>query len=143
MAHYPDASLTIAALANSGALYDPESIEMGVARVILGLPEPELSETEMDEEDVRRFSGVYDARSVWFRLAADGDGRRLRLTMQGPAEDSWEYVQLAMARVGEREFVARDSPDAVRLKFADGMPPDQPTSVWVDIVGIRWYGVRR
>ena len=142
LAYYPDRKLTIAVLANSDALYDPESIEMGVTRQILGLPEPETEDVGIDESELELLTGVFDAHSIWFRLTASEDRQRLIMTMQGPAEESWEYVRLEMVRVGRRELVAVEAPEAVRVRYHGDPSVGELPFVWVDIVGTRWRGVR-
>ena len=96
----------------------------------------------MDELELEEFSGMFDARSVWFRLEPDDARRRLTMTMHGPAEDSWEFIELEMLRVSEYEFVSHDAPETVCIRFhgdpASGIRPFAE----IDFVGVRWSAVR-
>ena len=59
LAFYPEAGLGIAVLINSGS-GRPGLLENRIARVVLGMEQPEIAEVELPESELRRCAGTYD-----------------------------------------------------------------------------------
>ncbi len=56
---YPDDDLIVAVLTNCGCS-EPASLEARIARAVLGVPEPEYAPVALNENDLERYTGVYD-----------------------------------------------------------------------------------
>ena len=99
LALYPDASLGIAVLINSGS-GRPGLLENRIARAVLGMDQPEVTEVEVPESELRRCAGTYDpGRSPVTLRLEDGElfgfGERLVPVGDGvfhPEEDPFTTV---------------------------------------------------
>jgi hypothetical protein len=134
LAHYPDDDLTIAVLTNGGRLW-PEAIEKAIARAFLGLPTPAVRDLPLDPAERDRRVGTYDFGVFPVRVVrVEEDGGRLKFVLR---EGAQEYTLLNQ---GDRSFVARDEPDAIRLDFeADGVPAG---TLVIEMAGMHWYADR-
>lgn len=56
---YPDDDLTVVVLANTGSA-SPDVLESAIARALLGIPEREIHEVSLAEEELKRYAGLYD-----------------------------------------------------------------------------------
>jgi hypothetical protein len=103
LAHYPDERLTIALLCNNGraAL---EVIETRLARHVLAVPEPTVTEVAVSTDQLDRLVGNYRQDSTTLPVLRDDAGLRL--------------ADAPLRPVADRAFVLAADPDT-RVTFDD------------------------
>src|SRR5262249_40962185 len=85
--YYPDADLTIAVLTNTQtSMIAPASLELKIARIVLGKPTPQIADRPLAESSARRFAGDYavtDMRFGFDRLGFSVQGGALQMVFGG------------------------------------------------------------
>lgn len=127
LAYYPDDDLTIAVLCNTGSA-NPEVLESRVARLFMGLPEPDIREVPLRAQQLSRYAGTYHPGRAPFRVAVQDGGLVLfgnRLRHIGnhtfvPVDDPYQRVtfrvegdsvmELTTEREGHRTVARRVTP---------------------------------
>jgi CubicO group peptidase (beta-lactamase class C family) len=138
--YYPDRAATIAVAGNSDTLFDPDAIEVTIARILFDLPTSQRPAFRRGDAHV--FAGEFDAGSVRFRVEAKG-ADSLTLVMLSPDDPPHEYLSTDLVRIGPDAFVGADSPDVVSARFVRDPGDDRPTIALIDVVGLPWKAVRR
>ena len=70
---YPDEDITIIILTNNQADAPvPSSLEQKIARVVFGLPQPEISDLTVNEDDLARYAGNYYLHPYLFGMKRMG-----------------------------------------------------------------------
>ena len=59
LAWYPDDDLIVAVLANSGSA-EPGPLQARIARAVLGVAEPDHAPVALEEDELKRYAGIYD-----------------------------------------------------------------------------------
>lgn len=130
-AYYPDDELTIVVLTNRGNVRT-EAIERRLARLALGMPEPDYAGRELPPEARGRYPGSYDIGVFTIRVT-DREGRFwLEMPRPGPTTP--------LRYVGNGLFVSDTDPDAYQLAFAEGEGP--ASEVTLLMAAMHWYGVK-
>lgn len=106
LVHFPDDGLTIAVLANTDGAR-PSRLTRQIARVALGLPEPEIKALPLGPEEARRYIGEYDLGELRIRVFEEGG--RLRAQPTG-------RPILDLLYQGEHEFIVEQDPE-IRIVF--------------------------
>ena len=111
LTRYPDDDLTIAVFTNlGGASAIAQVLEPRLARLVLGLEEPEVLDIPLSEEELSALAGTYDAGAFWFEAIPEGERIALRMRTAGD-EDVFEYDRRLLYNQGGGRFIAIDAPE--------------------------------
>jgi CubicO group peptidase (beta-lactamase class C family) len=80
--HYPDDSLTVAVLANSGS-WSPNQLSDRIARAALGIPEPMMRDLVLAPAERERYAGAYRLGPLEIRIYERGDSLFAQASGQG------------------------------------------------------------
>lgn len=120
LSRYPDDDLTVVVLTNCGNC-DPTTVEQGIARVVLGIPEPKTKDIALPEEERGRYLGRY-ALAPGLVLRVFEEGARLRV--QGTGQPA-----VTLLFQGDHTFVLEPDP-SVKLVFRQGGPRSAALSLY-------------
>lgn len=134
IAYYPEAEITVVVLANRFAF--PEHVERGVARALLGLPEPAAREVAREvpltADQRRRYAGAWDVGVHGGPVRVVDRGGRLWFTLAAPP------IELPLRHLGDGELVSAEDPDGYRLVVS----PDGRDLRLLGMGMMTWYGRR-
>jgi hypothetical protein len=112
LARYPDDDLTIAMMTNLGqASRIAYHLEPRIARVILGLDEPEIRDQPLDAREMARFVGSYDAGAFRFDVVPEGNRVALIMRLASDDEERDVYDRRTLLFQGGSAFVADGAPE--------------------------------
>ena len=118
LTRYPDDDLTIAIFTNlSGASAIAQELEPQLARLVLGLEEPEVLDIPLNEEEQAALAGTYDAGAFWFEAIPEGERIALRMRTRGD-EDVFEYDRTLLYNQGGGRFIAIGAPEWREVLFS-------------------------
>ncbi len=124
LTRYPDDDLTIAIFTNlGGASAIAQELEPRLARLVLGLEEPEILDIPLSEEELSALAGTYDAGAFWFEAIPEGERIALRMRTRGD-EDVFEYDRRLLYNQGGGRFIAIDAPEWREVVFS-GEPAEE------------------
>ncbi len=124
LTRYPDDDLTIAIFTNlSGASAIAQELEPLIARLVLGLEEPEVLDIPLSEEELSALAGTYDAGAFWFEAIPEGERIALRMRTRGD-EDIFEYDRTLLYNQGGGRFIAVGAPEWREVLFT-GEPAEE------------------
>ena len=135
---YPDDDVAVAVLVDAGDFPFPESIELAVTRVVLGIEAPPPADRPVPPALAARIVGTYDAGDILCRIARTANGVAMELL---PGPDQKPYLNTPLLYQGDGLFVSRDAPESVAATFDLARP--QISAASCDMVGIHWEGTRR
>lgn len=130
LTRYPDDDLTIAIMTNlGGASRIAYDLEPRIARLVLGLDEPEVLDLPLDAAEQARYAGSYDAGA--FRFDVVGEGRRIALVMRlaDTDGDGEVFDRRPLRSQGHGVFVAEGAPEWSEVRFTQGPGPAQEIAI--------------
>lgn len=130
-AYYPDDGLTVVVLTNRGNVRT-EAIERRLARLALGLPDPDYTARELPPGARDRYLGSYDIGVFTIQVTDRAGQLWLEMPRPGPTTP--------LRYVGHGRFVSETDPDAYQLAFPEAQGP--AAEVTLLMAAMHWYGVR-
>lgn len=131
LAYYPADDLTVAVLINRSQIW-PQTIEKAIARRALGIDAPAVKDLPLSRAQAQAFTGTYDFGVFPLRVFAEGGQLYFDMKMGRPP--------YALSYQGDRTFVARDEPDAIRLTFS--LLKDRADKLVFEMAAMHWYAER-
>lgn len=115
LVRFPKDDLTVVALFNTAGAVGPTYVTDKLARLALGIPEPEVKDLPLSAEEAKRYEGSYAAEErSWTLRFADG---KLRMR---PAKMPADKDDLVLLYQGDGDFVLKGSPVHYRFDAGPG-----------------------
>ena len=131
LTRYPEDDLTIAIMTNlggaSGIAYD---LEPRIARLILGLDEPEVLDLPLEAAEQARYTGPYDAGAFRFDVVAEGQRIALVMRLAGPGEGGEVFRPQAAPQSGPRPLSRRRGSGVERGEIRSGSKTGEGDRDW-------------
>lgn len=118
LVRFPKDDLTVVVLFNTRGPGSPQMLSEKLARLALGIPEPEVKDLPLSADEARRYEGTYTTeKGRWVLRFADG---KLRLRPRSlPAEEE----DLPLLYQGEGDFTLKGQ--SVHYRFDPGPAPSK------------------
>lgn len=123
LARYPEEDLTVAILTNLGRSPFIQTVERRIARMILGVPQPDFLDAPVPEQEKARSLGSYDGGPFWFDVVPEGSGIVLVARQPDYVDNPLTYWRTRLLYQGGRVFVGADDPDWLQVSFEAGSGP--------------------